>query len=89
VRASSAGLALRQIAPAREIAHQRQQGVARAGRQFVGIGNVDRGAGQRQIAAPAGVAVQLFQRLVAQPALGGVVDALEGKVVDGCAISRR
>ena len=52
---------------------------ARAGK-LVAVGDLDRGGGQRN-AARAGKPVQLFQRLVAEPALGAVVDPLEGEIV--------
>ena len=70
------------LAPTRKIAHKIKQRAARARRQFVAVDNFGRGERQRYIAG-AGVAVDLLQRLVAQPAFGGVVDPLERQIVAG------
>jgi hypothetical protein len=79
---------LGQFAPAQESRISPPMVIARAGGQFVAVGQLQRGRGQRQAGAP-GVLVHLFQRLGAEPALGLVVDPLERQIVCGWAIRRR
>jgi hypothetical protein len=80
VRASSAGLSVAICSRQRRKSRTSASSVARAGGQFVGIGNVIGRAQQRHLVG-AGKAEQLFQRLVAKAALGGVEDPLERQVV--------
>ena len=76
----SRGRGLRQVPPAGNIAHEGQQRIARARGQLIGIGNLDRRQAQRHAPHPR-VAVQLFQRLVAQAALWRVIDPFKGQIV--------
>ncbi len=76
------GQRLRHVAPAGEIAHKAPKRLARLPGQLVGADDTGGGEAERH-AFRTGDAMDLFQCLVAQPALGNIDDTFEGKVVGG------